>query len=151
MDPALLDVHLAYHSDLGNYSNCIDCPHLLELIDVIDPSETKSLVLYAYIIVCLFDLAILVKDDTVVVLDRGVLLVGHLDLSIGAKVHLVFLKHSHIFVGLIIEKSGLNLRALVVDQLNVQKGAFSTSIFPLFESVLFGDSGLDLPVKEKGI
>ena len=52
---------------------------------------------------------------------------------------------------LVIEKSSLNLSALIVYKLYIEQCSFTSRIFPDLFGVLFGHSGLYFPVEKKSI
>lgn len=54
-------------------------------------------------------------------------------------------------VGLIVEESCLNLRSLVIDQLDVQEGSLRSGVLPGFLGMLFSHTGLNLPVEKEGV
>ena len=84
--PALLNIDLGENADLGDNTNCINCTHLLEVVDFLNRCETKASVLDGCIVVNLFYFRLLIKDNGVVVLDAGVFLISHFDLAVGKEV-----------------------------------------------------------------
>lgn len=54
-------------------------------------------------------------------------------------------------IGLVVEESGLDLTSLVVNQLNIQQGAFRSRILPYFLSMFLCDASLNFPVKQESV
>ena len=92
-------------------------------------------------------ISILVEGQTVVVLDRGELFVGKLNLSVGEQKHLVLSDHWAVFPGCFLsEKGRLNLSAILVNHLDVHESPLSTIILPPSWLIFFDDTSPDFPV-----
>jgi hypothetical protein len=149
--PTLFNVYLSQLPNCPYNSNGIDSSHLLELVNLFYGGKAESSRLNAHIVISLFDLRLLVKDDGVVILDAGVSLVCHLDLAICKEVNFVLYKHCVVMIGLIVEERCLDLSALAIDQFHVQQGAVAASVLPGLFVVLLGDPSLDLPIEEESV
>lgn len=78
-------------------------------------------------------------------------MVRHLDLTIGEEVHFVLIQSVLVVVCLIIEESRLDLRALAVYELNVEKSALSPIVLPRLLVVLLRHPRLNLPIEKERV
>jgi len=94
---------------------------------------------------------VLIKDNSVLILDASVFLVRHFNLPVRECVHLVLLQVGLIVLGLVIEESGLDLRAKTIYQLYVEETARASCILPWFLLMFLCDSGFYLPIEQERI
>ena len=78
-------------------------------------------------------------------------MIRHLHLAVCKQVYLVLRESRFIKVSLIVEKSGLYLRALIINELDVEKGALAPPILPRLLIVLLSDASLYPPVKQERV
>ena len=136
--------YLDYHTDNVN-SLLLD--HFLNLFE---SNKRETLLLDLIILLSLCNISILVKGQTVVILDRSELFVGKLYLSISEQKHLVLSNHWSIFSSCFLtEKGRLNLGTIFVDHLDVHQSSFSTAILPPFRLILTSNTCPNFPVSRK--
>lgn len=147
----LLDLDLRQSANVVHHSNSVDREHLLNGNDLFNRRETEALVLYNRVIIDFLDLRRAIEHDRVVVFDAGVLLVGHLDLSVRKQIHFVFLQLCIVLECHVVEERCLNLRPLKVYQLDVEQSSLPPVVYPRPFAMLFCDSRLDYPVEHERI
>lgn len=130
-----------------NNVNSLLLDHFLNLLE---SNKREALFLDLTILFSLSDIRILVERQAVVVLDGSELFVGQLDLPIGEQEHLVLSDHGPVLPGrLLTEKGRLNLRAILVDHLDVHQGPLSAIVLPSLWLIFACDTGADTPVSGK--
>ena len=115
----LLDVDLGQLRDRNDTSDSIDRAHLLKLWNFTYRYKTEPLRRNRHIILKLLNCRVFIENYTVVIFDTCVFLICHFDLTIRKSVNLVLLQLSFKVLGLVIEKCGLDLTALIIYQLDI--------------------------------
>ena len=147
----LFDVDLREYAHLSDNPNCVDGSHLLEVVYLLDCCEAEASILNRRVVIHFFNFRLLIKDYRVVVLDTRILLISHFDLTVGEKVDPILNESVLVVVRLVIEESGLDLRALTIDQFDVEERALASIILPRLLVMLLGNACLNLPVEEKRV
>lgn len=89
------------------------------------------------IIGALFNYSTLIESDAEVILDRGVSLVGELDLATAECVDLLVLKSIHQALSGLIESCCLDKSALFIDQIDVDELSLTFGILPIAQIAFF--------------
>lgn len=99
----------------------------------------------------MFNCRVLVKYNTVVILNASVLLVGHLYLTVRKSINLVFDEEIVVIVSLIVEESCLYLGTRCINQFYVQQATIAALVFPCLFLMLLCYSCFDPPIKQKSV
>lgn len=148
---SLFDIHLGKLSDLSDTTDCVDCSHLFKFVDFFYCVETKALRHNSLIVRNMLNSRVLIKYNTVIIFDAGVLLICHFYLTVCKSVNLVFYKRVVMIISLIVEKCCLDLSTYIINQLNIQQTPTATLIFPRFFLMFFSHTRFYFPVKKKCI
>ena len=92
-----------------------------DVLDCFDLSEVKGLLCDGSVILNLYNLSVLLENNTEVILDRCEALVCHFDNSVREEVHHVLVNLRLELVCSLIEEGALDLRAIHVYQLNFEE------------------------------
>jgi len=137
-------------SNLDYDTNNVNSLLLDHFLNLFESNKREALFFYLTILLGLSDIRILVERQTVVVLDGSELFVGQLNLPVGEQEHLVLSDHGPVLPGrLLTEKGRLNLRAILVDHLDVHQGPLSAIVLPPLRLIFACDTGADTPVSRK--
>ena len=130
-------------------TNDINCLLLNHFLDFLQRNKWKPLLLDLIVIFHFLNIGISVKCQTVVILDRGELLIGKLDRASWKQIDFVFFQSRGKLVDCISKECGLNLGSFFIDELNVHEDTFSFLVLPLFLISFLCNPCSDSPVHRK--
>jgi hypothetical protein len=134
-------------SDFYNDTNKVDCLLLNKLLNPFKSDEREPLLLYLVVLFSFCDISILIKGQTVVVLDRCILLICKFDLPIREKIDFVLLnQRAELSDGFLPKEGSLHLGAVFVYQFDVHQGTLPSGIAPVAGLITLGHASSDTPI-----
>lgn len=136
-------------ADIEDDSDDIDCARLRELLNFLETGKGKADTLDLVVLSHTLNRRLSAESEAVVVGDRCEALVGNLDHTVGEGEHGVYFKDLIKLRGLFVECGSLNHCSLFVHEIEIEKLARLSGIFPAPHGGLLDDTSFDSPVGRK--